>query len=135
MNNINPFLWNFHTAIIEKTIKPGSPEDKRFLALALCGEVGELANLIKKEWRGDSDPEFSRKVADELGDIYAYLRLIALAYNLDLDEVIENITIPKIKARWGKPNFFPSFWKGPGYDCPSTGKKCEFGCTVTCSKW
>lgn len=35
-----------------------SPVDKqeqvRFMALALCGEVGELANLVKKDWRGDS---------------------------------------------------------------------------------
>lgn len=28
-------------------------ERLRFFALALCGEAGELANLIKKEWRGD----------------------------------------------------------------------------------
>lgn len=97
----DPFLWNFHTAIVEKTKKPGSVEDQRFLALALCGEAGELANIVKKEWRGDNDPAFREKLADELGDVYAYLRLNALAHGLDLDEILQTVTIPKIKARWG----------------------------------
>src|ERR1700739_3058699 len=52
----NKFLWNVHTAIVEKTRKPGSAEDIRFLSFALFGEVGELANLIKKDWRGDNIP-------------------------------------------------------------------------------
>lgn len=97
----DPFLWNFHTAIVDGTRKPGSLEDRRFLALALCGEVGELANVIKKEWRGDDDPEFAHKLDDELGDVYAYLRLLAVAYGRDLDEIMQRVTIPKIKRRWG----------------------------------
>ena len=164
---INKFLWNIHTAIVEKTKVPGSLEDRRFLALALCGEAGELANLVKKEWRGDIDPKYGEKVRDELGDVYAYLILNAMAhggivgrseyngplvearlaalslcasvgkladlieaewkwgddigprishaifavrvrlacvakvYGLDLDEVLNTVTLPKIEARWG----------------------------------
>jgi NTP pyrophosphatase (non-canonical NTP hydrolase) len=98
----SPLLWNFHTAIVAKTIKPGSPEDRRFLALALCGEAGELANLIKKEWRGDGDPQFADKLADELGDVYAYLQLLACAFDLNLDTIIEERTLPKIRQRWGQ---------------------------------
>lgn len=112
---INPFLWNYHTAIVEKTKRPGSPEDRRFLALALCGEVGELANVIKKEWRGDSNPDFRVKLRDELGDVYAYLRLIALAYDENLDDILAEITVPKIKARWGNP---PSRATATAHDDP-----------------
>lgn len=98
---VDPFLWNFHTAIIEGTSAPGSWEDRRFLALALCGEVGELANVIKKHWRGDVDPEFRAKLRGELGDSYAYLKLLAKAFDEDLDEIITTDIVPKIKARWG----------------------------------
>jgi|SRR5215471_4717395 len=91
-------LWTLHTAIVEKTIKPGTDEDKRFLALALCGEAGELANLIKKQWRGDSIDE--ARIAEEIGDVHAYLELLACAYGLDLDRIRQDIVLPKIKARW-----------------------------------
>jgi NTP pyrophosphatase (non-canonical NTP hydrolase) len=100
-STVDSFLWNAHTAIVEKTKVPGSEEDQRFLALALCGEAGELANLVKKQWRGDTDPAFKTKLADELGDVYAYLRLNAIAHGMDLDTILETITLPKIKARWG----------------------------------
>ena len=96
-------LWNIHTAIVEKSIKPGTDEDRRFLALALCGEAGELANLIKKEWRGSiiDREDWLAKVADEIGDVYAYLQLIACAYELDLERIMDEITLPKIQRRWG----------------------------------
>jgi hypothetical protein len=77
---VNKFLWNIHTALT-KNIKPKTIEDQRFLTLALCGEVGELANLAKKQWRGDNDPEFDSKFRDELGDIYAYLILFGMAFD------------------------------------------------------
>ncbi|MDE2426287.1 MAG: MazG-like family protein [Elusimicrobia bacterium] len=160
----NKFLWNIHTALSGGK-KPGSEEDRQFLALALFGEVGELANFLKKEWRGDDVPDLREKVTDELGDCYAYLRLLAIALNqqdaldrssgiepttkrrcalrlcgrvgelaglieedpasgsnvtwllmteirdlltmlarahvLELDDIMERVTLPKIRARWG----------------------------------
>lgn len=94
-------LWTAHTALVENTFKPGSDEDRRFLALALAGEVGELANLIKKQWRGDNDPAFLDKLEDEIGDIEAYLRLLCIAFNVrDPSRILDEVTLPKIKARW-----------------------------------
>lgn len=94
-------LWTAHTALVEGTIKPGSPEDRRFLALALCGEAGELANLVKKEWRGDKIPGLLDKIEDETGDIYAYLSLLCMAYNIRAPErILDEVTMPKIRARW-----------------------------------
>jgi hypothetical protein len=78
----NKFLWNIHTAI-EKSRVPGGDEDKRFLALALYGEAGEVANLIKKKWRGDQlGPDHKSLLRNELGDVYAYLKLLAMAYEV-----------------------------------------------------
>lgn len=68
------FLWNVHESLIKDGIKPGSMEDKRFLALALCGEVGETCELIV---RGKT---FG--LEEEIGDVYAYLCLLALAYKI-----------------------------------------------------
>jgi len=94
-------LWTAHTALVEDTFKPGSEEDQRFLALALAGEVGELANIIKKQWRGDNDPEFTAKLEDEIGDVYAYLRLLAMAFNVrSPSRILDEVTLPKIKQRW-----------------------------------
>lgn len=49
----------------------GKPEELYFLTLALVGEAGELANLIKKRWRDGSLNLNS--VKKEIADIEAYL--------------------------------------------------------------
>jgi NTP pyrophosphatase (non-canonical NTP hydrolase) len=84
--------------VVAKRWEPYSPEDWRFLALALAGEAGELANLIKKEWRGDIPSESYRTevgaegpwrgawlqaVTEEMVDIRIYLHLMALAFDVD----------------------------------------------------
>lgn len=97
----NNFLWNIHVALMHGGIKPESREDRRFLALALCGEVGELANLVKKDWRGDVIDGLIEKIEDEVGDIYAYLELFCMAYNIRKpSRILDEVTLPKIRARW-----------------------------------
>ena len=66
---------------------PNGPEQARFLALALCGEAGELANLIKKAWRGDRIDILD--IADELADVRVYLEHLARVLGVDLDEACE----------------------------------------------
>src|SRR5258708_270844 len=58
-----------------------------FLALAICGEAGELANLIKKIWRGDEVDE--AQIRDEIADIRIYLEYISRHLNIDLDRACE----------------------------------------------
>jgi NTP pyrophosphatase (non-canonical NTP hydrolase) len=98
-NKMN-MLWNTHTALVTGTIKPGTEEDKRFLSLALCGEAGELANVIKKHWRGDIDPLYLVKVFEEIGDVHAYTELLACAYGVTLEYIRAEIILPKLKKRW-----------------------------------
>jgi len=69
---------------------PQSPKSKsRFLILALCGEVGELANLFKKEWR-DNKPLKFKEVKKELADCGNYLFILADHLGIDLEEEMLN---------------------------------------------
>jgi NTP pyrophosphatase (non-canonical NTP hydrolase) len=86
-----------HARIVCDKWRTYSPEDKRFLSLALCGETGELANLIKKDWRGDQIER--EQIASELADIRIYLELLADAYTLDLDSQC-SIKMVEVEQRW-----------------------------------
>jgi NTP pyrophosphatase (non-canonical NTP hydrolase) len=62
-------------------------EVTHFLALAITGEAGELANLVKKAWRGDDiDPA---SVRDELADIRIYLEHLTRHLGIDLDQACQ----------------------------------------------
>lgn len=92
--------------------KLGSDTDQRYLALALGGEVGELQNLIKKEWRGDfkkgkkkgnSYDTFLYQVSSEMADIRIYLEHLANAYGVNLDEACE-LKTEELRRRWPQIN-------------------------------
>jgi NTP pyrophosphatase (non-canonical NTP hydrolase) len=52
---------------------------------AVTGELGELANLIKKIERGDMTLDEARQdVADELADVVTYLDILAFRCGVDL---------------------------------------------------
>lgn len=56
-------------------------------ALALCGEVGEVANIIKKVQRGSlslNDAKVHAELAMELADVFTYLINIAAILKIDL---------------------------------------------------
>ena len=58
---------------------------------AVCGELGELANLIKKIERGDFTLEEARPhLADELADVATYLDLLANRAGVDLGEAVRS---------------------------------------------
>jgi len=68
-----------------------SNTDERFLALALCGEAGELANMIKKRWRDGVD--LGEEIKDEIADIRVYLELLAKCFGIEgekLDQRVES---------------------------------------------
>lgn len=56
--------------------------------LAMCGEVGEFANLIKKIERGSLDIRDAKvrvELGMELADVFTYLLMIAGMMNIDLE--------------------------------------------------
>ena len=66
------------------------PEDKavQYLITGLAGEVGELASLFAKFWRGDCD--FNRDhVAAELGDVLWFVAMLADDICCNLSDVAQ----------------------------------------------
>jgi NTP pyrophosphatase (non-canonical NTP hydrolase) len=57
-----------------------------FFCLELCGEVGELANLEKKRWRGMDINE--QAVADEAADVLIALMNFCNARGITLSEAV-----------------------------------------------
>jgi len=68
-------------------------------ALALCGEVGELANLIKKQEYHGHPVEWT-KVRDELGDVLWYVAELATLYQFNLSDLAED-NLDKLWDRYG----------------------------------
>jgi NTP pyrophosphatase (non-canonical NTP hydrolase) len=85
--------------VVVKRWEPYSQEDQRFLALALAGEVGELCNVVKKQWRGDDLPHAPAMIKEELADVRIYLELLARSLSVDLDEACEG-KMPELERRW-----------------------------------
>jgi NTP pyrophosphatase (non-canonical NTP hydrolase) len=57
--------------------------------VALAGEVGEAANIVKKINRGDFTLDEKRKdLADELADVLIYLDAVAAAAGIDMAEAV-----------------------------------------------
>src|SRR5688572_30842112 len=70
-------------------LKEWSPSD---WMCALTGEVGESANLIKKQRRGDKIDK--KEIAYELADAMTYLDLLAARLGIDLGAaVVEKFNI------------------------------------------
>ena len=66
--------------------------------MGLCGESGEVIDLVKKHlYQGH--PLDKEKLVKELGDIAWYLAEAAYALDVELDTVLEG-NIAKVKARY-----------------------------------
>ena len=58
---------------------------------AVCGELGEAANIIKKIERGDISLDEARNdLADELADVATYLDILAFRAGIDLGEAVKD---------------------------------------------
>lgn len=83
------------------------PPDMRKLiaALGLCGEAGEVGELIKKQvGHGHPvDDEFIVKLANEIGDSVFYAAYVCECYGLDLEAVVQG-NRDKLERRY--PNGF-----------------------------
>ena len=71
-------------------------------ALGLCGESGEVADIIKKA-TFQGHPLDEAHIAEELGDVAWYLAILAEAIGMELDTVLE-MNVEKLKKRY--PNGF-----------------------------
>lgn len=76
--------------------RPSQEDALLFLSAALCGEAGEIANLVKKLWREkkwskvvekDQARHYVEEVKDELADVLIYLLIIANRLEVDLEKL------------------------------------------------
>lgn len=76
--------------------------------LGLCGETGEVAEKIKKMYRGDYDyPEFYKNLINELGDVLFYLAVLSHEYGIPL-KTIADMNYKKLKKRKKENNIIGS---------------------------
>ncbi len=94
-------LFDLHKQMTAHLFPAYSSQDERFLALALCGEAGELANFIKKRWRDGAS--FDEEIRDEIADIRVYLELLAKCFGIEGDKLDQRVTekLKKVAAKHG----------------------------------
>jgi NTP pyrophosphatase (non-canonical NTP hydrolase) len=98
-------VYELHERMTGHLFPAYSNTDERFLALALCGEAGELANMVKKRWRDGAD--LSESIRDEIADIRVYLELLAKCFGIEGEKLDERVklkleqVVEKHKARLG----------------------------------
>ena len=56
-----------------------------YMALALSGEVGELCNYLKKQYRWKEERSYRDEITAELADSFTYLLLLSKALDIDLE--------------------------------------------------
>ena len=101
-------LWTIHTSLVEGAFQAG------------FGRRSSLPRTchVRRGWRGRQShqkamaqqhiPDFQDKLEEEIGDVFAYLTLLSLAYDLrSPSRILDEVTLPKIKARWPE-HFKPS---------------------------
>jgi len=74
-----------------------------YYTIGLAEEVGEVCALVKrKEHRGEHNPDFFKEMTEELGDVLAYVALLAEYYNLSLT-TIAAANCAKVTSRYPAP--------------------------------
>lgn len=83
-----------------RTNSPHSTKEELQLnaILGLCGESGELADVVKKTRFQGHDLSLE-DIADELGDILWYIAQACEGFGFDMDTLAEN-NISKLKKRY-----------------------------------
>ena len=93
--------FNEYQKMALSTALPRTDRNIPYLALALCGEAGELADKVKKVMR-DKDNRYYQPdlaaIALELGDVLWYAANLANSLGYSLSEIAE-LNIQKIKDR------------------------------------
>jgi NTP pyrophosphatase (non-canonical NTP hydrolase) len=92
-------IFELHQKMTAHLFPTYSSTDERFLALALCGEAGELANIIKKRWR--DDVSLHEEACDEIADIRVYLELLAKCFGIEGSKLDDRVKakLEKVAAK------------------------------------
>lgn len=86
---------------LKTAIYPNLGANLQYPTLGLCGETGEVAELVKKSIRdegGEVSPERREKLIKELGDVLWYCAMLAHELRVPLSTVAEQ-NIQKLADR------------------------------------
>ena len=91
---------NEYQKLAMKTLNPALSKQDVLMdsALGLCGESGEVADLLKKHLM-QGHPFDREKFAKELGDVAWYLAEAATALDMDLEDILR-MNLEKLKRRY-----------------------------------
>jgi NTP pyrophosphatase (non-canonical NTP hydrolase) len=69
-------------------------------SLGIGGESGEVLELIKRYFRGDTMDiaKFKLQLKKELGDLSAYMALVAYVFDIDMSDVLD-ANLEKLRER------------------------------------
>lgn len=77
----------------------GTDKELPVYSLGLGEETGEVLSLLKRYFRGDKSKEdLETELVKELGDLLAYLSLIADYFDISLEDVMK-ANLEKIESR------------------------------------
>lgn len=107
--NINDFANLLHDRALAHDVN--EKFDWKFYIIAMSGEAGETANLLKKYIRGDyckqlvdTDFYLSKKIAEEAADVISYGLLLIKAIGYDPEKVLID-KFGKVNARLADGGF------------------------------
>lgn len=98
--SINSITFNEYQALAMRTSNKELSPDYHLMngALGLCGESGEVADMVKKCFMQGHDLDFEH-LAKELGDVLWYVAETATAIDMDLN-TIAKMNIQKLNERY-----------------------------------
>ncbi len=96
MSGITFEVYQKRLLAIQESFNVQPNDDLYIYSLGLAGEAGEVANLIKKVIRDDAD--ITEPLKKELGDVLAYLTLLAELWGFDLQDIAAS-NITKLEQR------------------------------------
>lgn len=83
----------------------GGVTDLAYATMSMCGEAGEVAEKVKRIYRGDNeakDPFYERQIAAELGDVLWCLAAVCTALDIPLEQVaVESLKKMDSRAKRG----------------------------------
>lgn len=90
---------NEYQQLCLRTINQDTPSDQLLIncALGLCGEAGEVSDIIKK-YLFQGHPLNADKIADELGDVGWYHAVMAWALGIPLEDIMQ-ANVDKMRRR------------------------------------
>jgi len=90
---------NEYQKLALRTASSMEPEDLILNgALGLCGESGEVADVVKK-WKFQGHDLDKQKIIKELGDVCWYIAITAEGLGVDLETVMQ-LNVDKLRKRY-----------------------------------